>query len=194
MKPYALACVALCAIAAPVAAQQANPLESEALMKKAVNEVGTAYTFYGAGFTQKAMKDPGIPGGRFLRVDVANKGANPWDVGAQYAVDKPIKAGDVVFFAVFLRAPNLKDGETALVPGTGLGQASAPYGSIATLDAHVTNQWNVYYASTKATRAWQRGEARATAQLAADKQVLDLGPLIVLDLGPDYDMTTLPHN
>jgi hypothetical protein len=93
-----------------------------------------------------------------------------------------------------MRAPNLKDGETASVPGTGVGQASAPYASIATLDAHVTNQWNVYYASAKVTRAWPKGEARASAQLAADKQVIDLGPLIVLDLGPDYDMTTLPHN
>jgi len=194
MKPYALACVALCAITAPVAAQQVNPLESEALMKKGINEVGTAYTFYGSGFTQKAMKEPAVPGGRFIRVDVGNKGANPWDVGAQYAIDKPIKAGDVVFFAVFLRAPNLKDGETARVPGTGVGQAAAPYAPIATTEAHVSNQWNVYYASTKASRAWGKGEARASLHLAADKQVLDLGPLIVLDLGPDYDMTTLPSN
>jgi len=194
MKPYILASIALCAVAAPLSAQAVNPLESEALMKKAVNEVGTAYSLYGNGFTQKAMKDPAIPGGRFIRVDVGSKGANPWDIGAQYSIDKPIKAGDVVFFAVFLRAPNLKDGETALVPGTGVGQASAPYGPIATMDAHVTNQWNVYYASTKATRAWGKGEARASAQLAADKQVIDLGPLIVLDLGPDYDMTTLPQN
>jgi len=29
-------------------------------------------------------------------------------------------------------------------------------------------------------------------QLAADKQVIDLGPVLVLDLGPDYDMSTLP--
>jgi len=194
MKPYIMACVALCAIAAPVAAQEVNPLESEALMKKAINDVGTAYTFYGSGFTQKSMKDPNVPGGQFVRVDVSHKGDHPWDVGAQYAVTKPIKTGDVIFFAVYLRAPNLKDGETALVPGTGVGQAESPYTSVASMDMHVTNQWNVYYASAKATTGWQRGQVRASTQLAADKQVLDLGPLIVLDLGPTYDMTTLPHN
>jgi len=193
MKIFALA-LAVAAVAAPAFAQTGNPLESEVLMKKAINAVGTAYALYGQGITQKPIKDAAIPGGRFVRVDVSSKASHPWDVGAQYAVDKPIKPGDVVFFAVYLRAPNLKDGETALVPGTGVGQAEAPYASIATLDAHVTNQWNVYYASAKTTSGWARGQARAALQLGADKQVIDLGPLIVLDLGPDYDLATLPHN
>jgi len=192
MKTIALAFAV--AFATPVIAQTANPLESETLMKKAINAVGTAYVLYGQGFTQKVMKDPGLPGERFVRVDVSSKATHPWDVGAQYAVDKPIKPGDVVFFAVYMRAPNVKDGETASVPGTGVGQAEAPYASIATLDAHVTNQWNVYYASTKTAAGWPRGQARASLQLGADKQVIDLGPLIVLDLGPDYDVATLPHN
>jgi hypothetical protein len=48
--------------------------------------------------------------------------------------------------------------------------------------------------SGKATSAWHRGEAHVALQLAADKQVIDLGPVFVLDLGPDYDINTLPHN
>ena len=192
MKTIALALAV--AIATPVIAQSTNPLESAELMKKAINDVGIAYTFYGQGFTQKTVKDPAIPGGRFVRVDVTQKGAHPWDIGAQYAVNKPIKPGDVVFFAVYARAPNLKDGESIAISGVGVGQTEAPYASIAMTEVHLTNQWNVYYASAKATAGAGRGQARASLQLAGDKQVVDLGVLIVLDLGPDYDLNSLPHN
>jgi hypothetical protein len=192
MKTIALAFAV--AIATPVIAQSTNPLESANLMKKAVNDVGIAYTFYGQNFTKKVVKDAQIPGEQYVRVDVTQKGAHPWDIGAQYAVDKPIKPGDVVFFAVYARAPNLKDGESIAISGVGVGQTEAPYASIAMTEMHLTNQWNVYYASAKTTAGAARGQARASLQLAGDKQVIDLGPVIVLDLGPDYDMTTLPHN
>lgn len=192
MKYLALAvAVGLCA-AAPAFSEVINPLESATLMKKAINEVGIAYSFYGQNFTQKTMKDPDIPGGHFVRVDVSQKGSHPWDVGAQYAVTKPIKSGDVVFFALYARAPNLKDGESISISGVGVGQAEAPYASIAMTEIRLTNRWNVYYASAKTTASWARGQARASLQLAGDKQVVDLGPLIVLDLGADYDMSTLP--
>ena len=190
MKTIALAFAV--AFATPVVAQT-NPLESATLMKKAINDVGIAYTFYGQGFTQKVVKDAAIPGEHFVHVDVSQKGAHPWDAGAQYAVNKPIKAGDVVFFAIYARAPNLKDGERLVISGVGVGQTEAPYSSIAMTEMHLTNQWNVYYASAKTTTATPRGQARASLQLAGDKQVIDLGPLIVLDLGPDYDLASLPH-
>ena len=190
MKTIALVCAV--AIATPVIAQT-NPLESETLMKKAINDVGIAYTFYGQGFTQKVVKDAQIPGEHYVRVDVTQKGLHPWDIGAQYAVNKPIKSGDVVFFAIYARAPNLKDGESIAISGVGVGQTEAPYSSIAMTEMHLTNRWNVYYASAKTATATPRGQARASVQLAGDKQVVDLGPLIVLDLGPDYDVGSLPH-
>jgi hypothetical protein len=193
MKTFALALV-LALAAAPVAAETIDPLQSETLIKKVINEPGTAYTFYGGGMTQKRMKDPDLPGGAFVRVDVSQKGAHPFDAGGGYPINKPIKAGDVIFFAIYARAPNLKDGETASMPGLGVCQDGAPYTSIATEDKKITNRWGVYYISAKAASAWKRGESHIALQLAADKQVIDLGPVFVLDLGPDYDINTLPHN
>jgi hypothetical protein len=193
MKTFALALV-LALAAAPVAAETIDPLQSETLIRKVINEPGTAYTFYGGGMTQKSMKDPEIPGGVFVRVDVSQKGGHPWDVGGGYPILKPIKAGDVIFFAIYARAPNLKNGETASMPQMGVCQDASPYTPIAIADKTLTNQWNVYYVSAKATSPWQRGQAHVAMQLAADKQVIDLGPVFVLDLGPDYDINTLPHN
>ncbi len=180
--------------AAPVFSQTVDPLQSDALIKKVINEPGTRYNFYGSGYTQKVMKDADVPGGAFVRVDVASKGTHPWDVGAGYDIDKPIKVGDVIFFAIYMRAPNLADGQTASMPGIGVVEQAAPYTPIAVGDKQVTKQWNVYYVSGKANVAWPRGKAHIAMQLAADKQVIDLGPVFVLDLGPDYDINTLPHN
>lgn len=182
------------ALAAPLAAQTVDPLQSETLIKKVINQPGTAWTFYGANYTNKVMKDPELPGTQFIRVAVSQQGAHPWDVGAGYAVPKAIKTGDVVYFAVYLRAPELKDGESLEMPGMGVSQASAPYAAIAMTTAHINNHWGVYYAAAKATLGYGRGEARISLQLATNKQVVDLGPVFALDLGPDYDINTLPHN
>jgi len=194
MTKFALGVAVGLLAAAPVFSEIVDPLQSETLIKKTVNDPGTAYTFYGPGMTQKQMKDPDVPGGVFVRVDVSAKGAHPWDVGGSYQILKPIKAGDVLFFAIYARAPNLKNGETASLPQMGVGQNGDPYAPIAIEDKQITNQWNVYYVSGKATKAWHRDEAHVALQLAADKQVIDLGPVFVLDLGPDYDINTLPHN
>jgi hypothetical protein len=158
-----------------------------------INEPGTRYSFYGAGLSNKTMKEADLPGGEFIRV-TTTKGKNPFDAGGGYQINKPIKAGDVIFFAIYARAPNLKDGETASMPGLGVVQDGAPYAPIAVADKQITNQWNVYYAAGKANVDWPRGKAHVALQLAADSQVIDLGPVFVLDLGPDYDMSTLPHN
>ena len=101
---------------------------------------------------------------------------------------------DVIFFAVYLRAPQIKDGETAEMPGMGVSQNGAPYAAIAMATAHITNRWGVYYAAAKAPATYARGQAKIGLQLAADKQVIDLGPVFALDLGPDYDINSLPHN
>lgn len=182
------------ALAMPAAAQIVDPLQSESLIKKVINAPGTAWTFYGPNYSSKVMKDPELPGTQFIRVTVSQQGAHPWDVGAGYVVSKPIKAGDVIFFAVYLRAPDLQDGESVEMPGMGVGQANAPYAPIATTTAHITNRWGVYYAAAKALLGYGRGETRISLQLAANKQVVDLGPVFALNLGPDYDINTLPHN
>jgi opacity protein-like surface antigen len=193
MKKFALGLALGLLAAAPAFSETIDPLQSETLIRKTINEPGTRYTFYGSGLSNKTMKDTDLPGGEFVRV-TATKGKNPYDAGGGYEINKPIKAGDVIFFAIYARAPNVKDGQTASMPGIGVVQNGAPYAPIAVADQQVTAQWNLYYASGKANADWPRGKAHVAMQLAADNQVIDLGPVFVLDLGPDYDIKTLPHN
>jgi uncharacterized protein YbaA (DUF1428 family) len=186
-------------LAAPLPAQQAAAPAAKSdpaddIMKKAVNKPGTNWSVYGATQTTKALKDDGVPGGEVLRVTVSAKGANPWDVGGASPIQKPITAGDTILVAVYLRAPRLKDGETASIPFLGAGGATAPYEPVVSTGVTITKDWKLYYASGRAAKDVPGGTANAAIHLAADKQVIDLGPVFVLDFGQNYDPAKLPKN
>lgn len=186
-------------VAMPASAQQAAAPAAKSdpgadIMNKAVNKPGTNWSVYGAGQTSKTLKDGGVPGGEVLRVTVAAKGANAWDVGGSSPIQKPIAAGDTILVAMYLRAPQLKEGETASIPFLGAGGAAPPYEPLARTEVTITKDWKLYYASGKAAKDIAGGTANAVVHLAADKQVIDLGPVFVLDFGQNYDPAKLPKN
>ena len=58
----------------------------------------------------------------------------------------------------------------------------------------VGSEWKMYFAQAVATRDYSPGAAAATIQLASASQTIDLGPVFILDFGPDYDRSSLPTN
>jgi len=175
--------------AAPAAAPAASGLDS-----KLINVPGTSWNVYGPNQASKMLDKEGPKGYPALRVTVSKPGKNAWDAGAVSVVPKPVGAGDAVLVAVYLRAPELKDGETLELPLVGATGAAAPYPAIAGEKVVLTNQWKLYFASGKAPQAFAAGGVQATVHLAGARQVIDLGPLRVYDFGPDMDLKRLPHN
>lgn len=186
----ASAMAGLC-FATPVLAQSAPA--GGGLLDKAVNQPGTSWNFYGEKYKAKATQAPGIPGDEAVHVAVAAKGANPWDIGATSATVKPVQANDTMLLAVYLRAPDAAEGQTIDLP-IGIGEAAAPYGVLAQDMAKVGPSWKLYYAAGRAGRAYAPGAIRATVQLAGAKQVVELGPVFLLDMGAAQDPAKLPHN
>ncbi len=125
------------------------------------------------------------------RVKVASKGANAWDVGAVSALTGPVSAGDAVMAVVYLRAPELKDGEKTSVSYFGVNESGAPYDMIARGTAEVTNQWARFYAVGKSAKSYAAAGLNVGIHLASDKHVIDLGPVQVYDFGPDVDPAVL---
>src|SRR4051794_4481203 len=169
----------------PPAAPQTPPAAPAApasdLSSKLINVPGTVWTVYGEGQTNKRLETDGPKGYPAIRVTVAHKGKNPWDAGAVSPVAKPIAAGDTVLVAVYLRAPEARDGESVPLPFIGLTGAAAPYPTIANAPVAVTNQWKVFFASGKATQAFAASGAQASIHLAGDAHVVDLGPIRIFD-------------
>jgi hypothetical protein len=194
MRNPLIAMMAL-SLAAPLGAQtDAPPPAKTDMASKLINVPGTNWTVYGPGQTSKLIDGAGPQGYPAMHVIVSQKGQNPWDAGALSPIAKPIAAGDTILVAVYLRAPEAKDGETVPLPSVGAIGSAAPYTTIVTAPVAVTNQWKLYFASGKAPQAFPAGTAQATVHLAGDRHVIELGPIRVFDMGPDFDPARLPQN
>jgi hypothetical protein len=195
LLPCLAAFAALPAMAQPPAAAPAPAAPAaSSLDSKLINVPGTSWNVYGPDQVSKLLEKEGPKGYPAMRVTVAKPGRNAWDAGAVSVVPKPVAAGDAILVAVFLRAPELKDGETIELPLIGATGAAAPYPAVAGEKAVLTNQWKLYFASGKAPQAFAANGVQATVHLAGAKQVIDLGPLRVYDFGSDFDLKRLPHN
>ncbi|MEO9129746.1 MAG: hypothetical protein ABI240_00915 [Sphingomonas sp.] len=175
---------------------QTAPAQQDAgggIMDKALNTPGANWAVYGTNQSTKVMSDPSAQIGQFVRATVTAKGTNAWDIGANSPIQKPMAAGDTILVAIYLRAPDLKDGETMPLPYIGANGAAAPYDGLVNANVTITNKWRIYYASGKAAKDFPGGSMNAAVHLASDKHVVDLGPVFVLDFGQNYTKK-LPDN
>jgi hypothetical protein len=190
-SPLLLVAAALLLTAAqspPAAAPQHVDLAS-----KLINTPDSNWNAYGPDQTSKKLDKGGPQNYPAVEVSVSKPSTNAWDDGAVSPIPHAIAAGDVVLVAVYLRNPNLADGQTETVPLVGATGAAAPYPAIAGAPANVSNQWKLYFAGGKAPQAFPAGGSQVTVHLASAKHVIQLGPIRVYDLGPDFDVKRLPH-
>jgi hypothetical protein len=176
------------------AAQSPASQASSGLASKLINAPGTNWNVYGAGQTNKRLEKDGPQGYPCVRVTVAQKGKNAWDAGAVSPVTKGVAANDTVLIAVYLRAPDAKDGETVPLPFVGLSGATAPYPTLVSAPLTITNQWKQYFVGGRAAQAAVEGGTQVSIHLAGDTHVIDLGPIRVFDLGPNFNPAGLPKN
>lgn len=175
-------------------ATPAAPAKSVSLADKLINTPDTSWNVYGNGQTNKRLETDGPKGYPCIRVTVTQKGANPWDAGAVSPIPKAIGANDTLLVVVYLRAPNAKDGEKVPLPFVGVSTATAPYKTLVSGPVSITNQWQKYYVGGRAAQAAAAGGAQVSIHLAGEAHVIDLGPILVYDLGADFDPARLPKN
>ena len=197
MKLFAIAAAAasLAFVATPSVAQEGAPAPARpSMLDRAVNNVlVSSFDVYGAGQTHSIIESR-VQGGQALRVDISAAGANLWDVGAGSVTTKPIRAGDVLLLAVWMRAERLPAGAEVARVNIRLQASTAPYAEIGSADVFVGPEWKMYFAQAVATMDFAPGAAAATIQLAAASQTIDLGPVFIFDFGPNYDRASLPTN
>jgi hypothetical protein len=138
--------------------------------------------------------DAEVKGGKATRVTV-RKGVNPWDVQATIAVPQPVAKGDVVMVAYYARIETPPAGAaTGIISQAGVQLAKAPYTAFANEPAAPNGKWGVYYTSGVADADYSKGAINLVLHLASANQVIDLGPVFMFNLGPDWDRAKIPHN
>lgn len=175
---WVLACasVAACGTAA-LATQQLD------IMSRAINTPSIGYNLYGTGYSAGVVKDATVVGGQALRVTVAQPAAHAYDIGATAPLTKPIRKGDALVVAVWMRAPKVAGGESLSLPFMGLIGPAPGYAQIVAGEARAESAWVLRSVRGTALQDYQPGQATVTLHLGAQKGVIDLGPVFVLDLG-----------
>jgi hypothetical protein len=136
------------------------------------------------GAKAKLVEDSGVQGGKALRVTVARKGANNWDSVVESAIVKPVKAGDRLLLAFNARLEKGEEGATtAVIPYAAVQITAAPYTGILSGQAAIGPEWAFHKIEGKADKDYPAGALKATIQIGNAKQVIDLGPIVVLNLG-----------
>lgn len=143
-----------------------------------LNEPTAGWTVYGPGQTHKARKDAAVQGGTAMRVTIAPKPANPWDIGASVPIVKPIARGDKLILAFWVRLADGGDGVTGL--GATIQQNSPPYAPIVAGRVELGPEWKLVHINGIAAADHAAGAANIALTLGDGARVIDLGPAFVM--------------
>lgn len=164
------------------AASTLATLDPNTIASKIVNDPSAPEV---RGAQGKLFDDPKVTGGKGMRIEVARKGQNAWDVSVNSALKKPVKAGDTLLFVFPARLVRGENGAmTTTLPWNSVSLTSPPWSGVIGGPADIGPDWKMIEIKGKADKNYAAGTLGAGIQLATAKQTVDLGPLIVLDLGP----------
>jgi len=186
MKGFALAAACLLTLApmgSALHAQQANlaSIDPAKLAAMIINDPGKPAVNKAKG---RLIDDPRVTGGKALRVQVPQKGANIWDSNVGSDIKKPIKAGDKLLLVIWARLEKGEnDATTTTLPSISVALRSPPWTGLLGGPADIGPEWKQFEYSGTATRDYAPGDAGIGIQLATAKMTVDLGPVILLNLG-----------
>lgn len=136
------------------------------------------------GAKAKLVADPAVQGEKALRIAVARKGKNNWDSVVESAINKPVKAGDRLVLALEARLEQGEGGATtATIPYVAIQQIAAPYKGVVSGEMPVGAEWKLHRIEGRADKDYPANALKATVQLGNAKQTVDLGPIVVLNMG-----------
>ncbi|HEU4960676.1 MAG TPA: hypothetical protein VFT56_09720 [Sphingomonas sp.] len=183
VKTFALG-LAIAALAAPAAAQDKS---ADDIASKIINQPAPgAFAVYNAPRPAKLYKDKAVQGGEALRVAIPAASDQPWSISLADPISKPVKKGDRLALALYAKVePGEAKTTGAHIANASVQLAKAPYTGVFGAPLDIGTEWKLYTVATGAAdRDYAAGELTVSLQLATAKQVLDIGPIFVLDLGP----------
>ena len=120
--------------------------------------------------------------GKATRFTVAQKGANPWDVGTGIPIDEAIEPGDKLLIAIAARAESASTDDGAALVGIRVQNTEPPYSGVADNQFKVGPKWQLIRVRTTASEAIPAGKATIALHFAEAPQTVDIGPVYVLKL------------
>jgi hypothetical protein len=163
-------------LAASAVAQQPADLAS-----KFVNDPGAPQV---TGAKATLHNDSKVQGGKAIRITIPGKRKNVWDSAVGSALTKPVKAGDHLVLAFWARLEKGENGATtATLPYNAVQLAASPWTPLFNSAVDIGPQWEMHEIRGTADKDYAAGALTVTMHIATARQTIDVGPVIVLDLG-----------
>lgn len=174
----ALCLTTLLAAPSVVTAQQAAPGMADRIVNDPRVE---ALNPYGLNMPAAIRTDKKVQFGKAMRIQLAGH-PDFWRIGVITPVLKPVKKGDRIIIAFWARAEKTENGAPGKIGRVQL-EATPVVRAIFDQPFEVGPEWKMYQLKGVADRDYAPRQLNAAMHLDAAKQVLDLGPLFVLDYG-----------
>lgn len=169
------------AATAPAPTSALASLDPTTIASKIVNDPAAPKV---NGATARLIDDPKVMGGKALRVQVPGKGKNAWDISVSSEIKKPIKAGDSLLLVFPARLEKGENGaSTATLPWNAVSMTSPPWSGVVGGPADIGPEWKLIEIKGKADKDYAASALGIGIQLATARQTVDIGPIILLDLG-----------
>ena len=167
-------------VAAPYGApaQQASPSMADRVVDDPRVE---ALSPYGLNLPPAIRADKKVQFGKALRVPLGGH-ADFWRVGVTTPVLKPVKKGDDILIAFWARAEKTENGVPGKIGRVQL-EATPLIRTIFEQSFELGPEWKMYQLRGTADRDYAPRQLNAALHLDAAKQILDIGPVFVLDYG-----------
>jgi hypothetical protein len=163
--------------AVPTAAAQAGSTADRIVNDPRVSSL----TPYGLNLPPQVRADKEVQFGKAMRVTLTGH-ADFWRIGVITPTLKPVKKGDRIVIAFWARAEKTQNGAPGKIGRVQL-EATPVVRTIFEQPFEVGPEWKMYQLKGVADRDYGPGQLNAAMHLDSAKQVLDIGPVFVLDYG-----------
>lgn len=186
MKPFFAAVAALLALggaSGALAGPPAAPQSDEDLAARiANNPLPESFQIYGLTPPPKARKDKSVQYEQSVRVAPPGSG-DPWAVGINVPLTKPVKAGDKLIVLVWARLEAGAGGATSAPINAQIQLSSAPYTQVFAAPLDVGKEWKLHQIAGRADKDYAKGTLAAAFHVNTGRHVFDIGPVAVMNMG-----------
>jgi hypothetical protein len=177
------ACLVMTALASPAAAQQSD----DDILSHVISVPNPrAYRVDGTqnGAQSQVRNDGSVQGGKALRVQVPARSAQTWDTAVSVPINRAVHAGDHLVLAFWARLEQGDNGATsASLPYNSVQLSAAPYTAVFSGPVTLTPTWQMFSIEGQANRDYAADSLNVSLHLATGHQIVDIGPVFVLDMG-----------
>lgn len=162
--------------------------------QRVVNDPGVFWGIWGKAKTDY-ISAPSLKGGAAQRVTISPRPNVPWDVGTYATITKPVKKDDVLVLTFWARSEKPPTGsDLIMVTGRIYEAGPSPNPISPETSFLIGKEWKFYYSIGTVARDYAAGALSAGMLLGTGEQVIEFGPVSVIDYGPGFDLSKLPHS